>query len=831
MKHISTKTLIFILLGMALTMPFSNLKAQILEPVKWSFSSSKIADNEFELTFTASIDYKWHLYSQDIPMTPPATTFSFNKTDDFQLVGKVTEDTSSIIEEYDPNFEMKLKFYANKAVFKQRVKVLKPLPVTVTGSLEFMSCDDTKCLPPTDIDFSFKLKTQEKTDSTAAPQSKILEPVKWNFKAEKTGNKKYDLYFTANIDKGYHLYSLHIPEGGPLPTEFSFEKSDKFKVIGKPVEVTKPTVEYDDVFEMKIGFFNNKAVFKQAIQLTSNDSDIPVVGEIAYMTCNETGCVALYNDIEFHFNGKTDKIIGDNNNSSIKPEEATVSATDDVSDITGAKKSLWGFFFFAFGGGLLAILTPCVFPMIPMTVSFFMKEGDQKAKGIIEALIFSFSIIIIYMFIGSVLAVTAGPNIANWLSTHWIPNVLFFLIFMFFAASFFGMFEITLPHWMVNKSDQKADKGGFMGPVFMALTLVLVSFSCTGPIVGSILVASAGGAILKPIVGMLGFSLAFAFPFGLFAFFPSLLDKLPKSGGWLNSVKVVLGFFELALGLKFLSIADQTYHWGILDREVYLAFWIVIFFLMGLYLLGKIKFAHDSDVPFVSVPRLTLAIFTFTFVVYMIPGMFGAPLKALSGYLPPQATHDFDLNKIVRDNVKLYSGSGAADQPKEICETPKYHEFLHLPHGLEGYFDYDQAVKCSKEQHKPIFIDFTGHGCVNCRQMEANVWSDPAVLKRLRDDYIVLAMYVDDKTKLPEDEWITSTYDNKVKKTIGKKSADFQISKFGVNAQPYYVLMNADGEVLTNPRAYNLDVDAFVKFLDEGKKNYKANIGIRNINK
>ncbi len=831
MKHISLKSLVIILLGAALTLPFSKLKAQILEPVKWSFSSNKTADNEYELVFTATIDYKWHLYSQDIPMSPPATTFHFNKNDSFKLIGKVTEDTSSIIEEYDPNFEMKLKFYASKAVFKQKVRVLKSTPVTVTGSLEFMSCDDTKCLPPTDMDFSFDLKNAKGDNTTAAPKSKILEPVKWNFMAKKTGHKKYDLYFTANIDKGYHLYSLTIPEGGPLPTEFTFEKSSKFKTVGKPVEVTKPTIKYDDVFEMKIGFFNDKAVFKQTIKLTSDDNDIPVVGEIAYMTCNETGCVALYNDIEFHFDGKNDKVISGNSQPVDTQITTTTIAPDEGSDITGAKKGLWGFFLISFLGGLLAILTPCVFPMIPMTVSFFMKEGDQKAKGKFEALVYSFSIIIIYTFIGSILAVAAGPNIANWLSTHWLPNILFFLIFMFFAASFFGMFEITLPHWMVNKSDQKADKGGIMGPVFMALTLVLVSFSCTGPIVGSILVASAGGAVLKPIIGMLGFSLAFAIPFGFFAFFPSLLNKLPKSGGWLNSVKVVLGFLELALGLKFLSIADQTYHWGILDREVYLAFWIVIFFLLGLYLLGKIKFAHDSDVPFVSVPRLVLAILTFTFVVYMIPGMFGAPLKALSGYLPPQATHDFDLNKVIRDNVKLYSGYGTATQPKEVCETPKYHEFLHLPHGLEGYFDYDQAVRCSKEQHKPIFIDFTGHGCVNCREMEANVWSDPKVLKRLRDDYIVLAMYVDDKTKLPENEWITSSYDHKVKKTIGKKSADFQISKFGVNAQPFYVLMNADGEVLTNPRAYNLDVDAFVKFLDEGKKNYKENKGIRNINK
>ena len=297
---------------------------------------------------------------------------------------------------------------------------------------------------------------------------------------------------------------------------------------------------------------------------------------------------------------------------------------------------------------------------------------------------------------------------------------------------------------------------------------------------------------------------------------------MPKSGGWLNSVKVVLGFLELALGLKFLSIADQTYHWGILDREVYLAFWIVIFFLMGLYLLGKIRFAHDSDVPFLSVPKLTLAIITFTFVLYLIPGMFGAPLKALSGYLPPQQTHDFDLNAIVRDNVKLYSGlGGSSGDVQEICETPKYHEFLHLPHGLEGYFDYDQAVKCAKEQNKPIFIDFTGHGCVNCREMEANVWSDSKVLKRLREDYVIVALYVDDKTKIPEKEWVTSSYDGKIKKTVGKKFADLQVTKFRVNAQPFYVLMGHNNDVLVQPRAYDLDVDAFVKFLDMGVKNFR----------
>ena len=394
---------------------------------------------------------------------------------------------------------------------------------------------------------------------------------------------------------------------------------------------------------------------------------------------------------------------------------------------------------------------------------------------------------------------------------------MFFLIFVIFAASFFGMFEITLPSWMINKSDKNAERGGITGPFFMAFTLVLVSFSCTGPLVGSILVEAATVAWLEPIIGMLGFSIAFALPFALFAFFPAWLSKMPKSGGWLNSVKVVLGFLELALGLKFLSIADQTYHWGILDREVYLAIWIVIFVLMGFYLLGKIKFAHDSDVKFISVPRLAMVIITFSFVVYLIPGMFGAPLKFLSGYMPPAQSHDFDLNAIVRENVKLMAPD---DDEPSTCETAKYHEFLHLPHGLEGYFDYEQALSCAKTLNKPLFIDFTGHGCVNCREMEANVWSDPKVLKILQEDYIVAALYVDDKTAVPESEWVLSSADGKLKKTVGKIYADLQIHNFNINAQPYYVLLGHEGEILVRPRAYDLDVDAFVKFLKEGKQHF-----------
>jgi thiol:disulfide interchange protein DsbD len=484
-----------------------------------------------------------------------------------------------------------------------------------------------------------------------------------------------------------------------------------------------------------------------------------------------------------------------------------------------ANKSMWQLFIFSILAGLAAILTPCVFPMIPMTVSFFMKESGEKAAGKMQAIVFGFSIIAIYTVVGTVIALTLGVNFANWLSTHWIPNVLFFLIFVVFAASFFGMFEITLPSWLINKSDSKADKGGFTGAFFMAFTLVLVSFSCTGPLVGAILVKAAAGEWIEPIVGMLGFSVAFALPFAIFAFFPSMMNKLPKSGGWLNSVKVVLGFIELALGLKFLSIADQTYHWGILDREIYLAFWIIIFLLMGFYLLGKIKFAHDSEVKFISVPRLTFVIITFTFVLYLIPGMFGAPLKALSGYLPPMARHDFDLNTITRQNSMAASG---INKGSSICETPKYHEFLHLPHGIEGYFDYEQGLACAKKLNKPIYIDFTGHGCVNCREVEANVWSDPNVLELLKNDYIVISLYVDDKTMLPESEWVRSSADGKLKKSIGKIYADMQVHNFNINAQPYYILLDHNGNLLTTPRAYDLDIDAFYNFLKTGHENFKA---------
>ncbi|MFC2129121.1 protein-disulfide reductase DsbD family protein, partial [Bacteroidota bacterium] len=636
----------------------------------------------------------------------------------------------------------------------------------------------------------------------------------WEFSTEKINDTEFYIQIKATIDPEWHIYSFYTPKGGPLQASFSFIESENFDTVGLVIETPKPKKEYEEASAFpNIDFVlihYHEVVFKQKVKLNT-DKAFNIKGELDGQACIEGKCILIGTDFSFSFNKEI--IQSEDESTIIEPGNYLDMMNEDSEN-----SSLLKLFFIAFLFGLVALLTPCVFPMIPMTVTFFMTDSKNRLKAIRQALIFGFSIIALYSFIGTVVSMIFGPAIANWLSTHWVPNILFFLIFIFFAASFLGMFEITLPGWMINKSDKQAEKGGFLGPFFMAFTLVLVSFSCTGPIVGSILVKSAGGEFLEPLVGMFGFSLAFAIPFTLFALFPSWLSNLPKSGGWLNTVKVILGFLELALGLKFLSIADQTYHWGILDREIYIAFWIIIAILMGFYLLGKLKFAHDSDLKHIGVPRLMLAIFTFTFAMYLIPGMFGAPLKALAGYLPPQKTHDFNLNEIIRDNVKLYASE---NQKSAICEEPKYGDQLELPFGLEGYFDYEQALSCAKSKNKPLFIDFTGHGCVNCRNMEFNVWSDPEVKKRLIEDYIIVALYVDDKKTLPEDQWIKSKSTGKTLRTIGDIYADFQISRFKTNAQPYYVLLDTNEEMLVNPKKYDLKISNFVKFLDEGTAEFK----------
>ena len=655
--------------------------------------------------------------------------------------------------------------------------------------------------------------------------SQIQEPVKWSFKSIRINDTIAELQFVASIDRTWHLYSQAIQEGGPLPTEFKFEKATGIKLVGKVTE-PKGHEEYDEMFELTVKYFEKEAIFTQKVKITSN-KPVNVKGILYFQACDDKSCISGESEFTFSLEGAktiTLAAVAPDTSNAVTADSAVIANADstaslspsfDAKSVDDGKTPLWMFFLLAFGAGLIAILTPCVFPMIPMTVSYFMKSGSQ---GKVQASIYGLAIIAIYTLFGTVVAVLFGAEFSNWISTHWIPNVLFFLIFVIFAASFFGYFEITLPNWLVNKSVSAEDKGGTIGTLFMALTLVLVSFSCTGPIVGTILVESVGGQILKPIIGMLGFSLAFAIPFTLFALFPQWLNKMPKSGGWLNTVKVVLGFIELAFALKFLNIPDQTYHWGILDREIYLGFWIVIFTMMGFYLLGKIKFPHDSDYPVVkSFPRLMLIIVTFTFVIYLIPGLWGAPLKGISGWLPPMETQDFDVTAIVRENA----GSGGNESKGNIAETPKYlNTALKLPHGLKGYFDYDEALKASKVLKKPVFVDFTGHGCTNCREMENRVWSDPQVLKRLRENFVLVALYVDDKVvEMPQNEWYTNKAGREIK-LLGKKNTEIQIEKFGANAQPFYAILDGNGNSLVPPHAYDLDIESYIKFLDDGVAAY-----------
>lgn len=673
---------------------------------------------------------------------------------------------------------------------------------------------------------------------TVTSFAQILEPAKWSWEASKKSVKvgdEIELIFKVEIEDNWHTYANDFdPECGPLLTKIEFKPNASFKLVG-PLKAVNAKVHHEEVFGCDTKVFEGRGEFRQKIKVLSKD--LKLSGDYDGQSCTDAGkCVpfdgefSVTNIVVSTAEGKKDTepktetpavieptAVNDTVQKKAEPQKIFSSAVRGPvldkaileGDPTYGNDSFWALLILAFIAGLTSLITPCVFPMIPMTVTFFLKDTQTKREGIKKAIIFGLSIIVLYTFAGTLFAVLLGAEGLNALATNWALNLFIFLVFVIFALSFFGLFEITAPYKLVNKVDQQAEKGGLVGVFFMAFTLVLISFSCTVPIVGSVLALSAGGQILKPILMMFFYSLAFALPFTFFAFFPEVIKSMPKSGGWLNVVKVTLGFLELALALKFFSIADQAYHWGLLDRDINIALWVVIFGLLGLYLLGKLRLPHDSPVEKVSVPRLLMAIGVFTFVVYLIPGLWGAPLKALAGYLPPQHTNDFDLVALTR-----------SAKQNEVCDEPKYADFLHLPHGLTGYFDYEQALACAREQNKPVFIDFTGHGCTNCREMEAVVWSDPAVLERLKNDFVIVALYVDDKTELPEAEWITSKYDGKVKKTIGKKNADIQITNLENNAQPFYVLIGPDEKVLAWPYAYNRDVEEFVKFLERGKSKF-----------
>ena len=627
--------------------------------------------------------------------------------------------------------------------------------------------------------------------------------VTWSSHVEKGEGDVYKVIFTGKVAEGYHTYTLTDEFSA---TDLMDADVDGGELVGDPYEVSTPVEETDEYGDLAKHYYN-EIIIAQDVKV--NDGNATFTGTIFTNACTGGACKAEYYD----FNVK------------IGNAAETVAEAITEEPVPAQKTAFpWGLILQAILWGFAMLLTPCVFPMVPMTVSFFLKGSESVAQGRFKAGMYGLFIVLLYTLPIALLIVitriiggeSVTADIFNWIATHWLPNILFFIIFMVFAASFFGAFEITLPQSLVNKSDKGSDKKGLAGVFFMALTLVLVSFSCTGPIVGNVLIqaTSSNGAWWIPIVTMLAFSIAFALPFTLLAFFPSLLKDLKKSGGgWLNTVKVVMGFIEVALGFKFLSMADQTYHWGLLDREIYLAIWIVTFALLGFYLLGKLKFAHDDDVPHISVTRLSLAIVVFSFVVYMVPGMWGAPLSGLSGYLPPISTQDYILSPGGTANVVT------VDAPAK-SEAKKY-DFLHLPHNLDGYFDLEQGLEAAKELGKPVFVDVTGHACVNCREMEQRVWSDPAALDILRNEYVIVALYVDDKHKLDKEDWVTDAETGKVYKDLGRANSYIARERFNVNAQPNYILLSPDGEILVPTHSYDLSVENFINFLNSGVEAYK----------
>jgi thiol:disulfide interchange protein DsbD len=641
--------------------------------------------------------------------------------------------------------------------------------------------------------------------------AQIYDPVTWDFSYEKKSDKQYELIFTATIEKNSHIYSMDIPSGGPIPTSFRFDTLPGYKLDGNTFEVTKPVEVLDDAFGFKIRTFSNTAEFRQKIRAVT--SSFTIKGAVNFMACNNATC-SPPKDVEFEI-----KIGNRTENQVIKNNSGPGSDSMPVKSGRGLLK----FFLISLLAGFAGVLTPCVFPMIPMTVAFFSQGSENRSKAVFKALVFGLSIVLIYASLGIIVSLTsAGAGFANALSTHWIPNTIFFLLFIIFAISFFGAFEILLPNSWVTKADSRVDKGGILAAFFMGLTTVIVSFSCTGPIIGALLVEAANGDVLRPTFGMIGFGFAFALPFTIFALFPSIMSRIPKSGGWLNSVKVVLGFIMLAFSMKFLATIDSVYSLGLLSRSLFISIWIVLFSLLGLYLMGKIKFPHDSDIKFIGVFRLFLIIIVFTFVVYLIPGLFGAPLNGLSSFLPSQESSEFKIPGLIMENRSFSAPSVKSSEISILCSEPKYNDIFQMPLGLRGYFDYKQGLACAKEQKKPVLIDFKGHACANCKRMEARVWSDPEIMIRLRDNFVIIELYVDDRTQLPENEWIISTIDGKQKKTIGKINEDLEISKFETNALPLYAIADYEGNLLNKPMPTNLNVGEYKNWLDEGVEFFKS---------
>ncbi|KGL58840.1 protein-disulfide reductase DsbD family protein [Polaribacter sp. Hel1_85] len=791
--------------------------SQIEDPIEWSTSVEKISDSEFVLVSTATIEEGWHLYSQNVPEDGPVpTTFTFDDSEqNFSLIEKTIEEKGHTID--DTVFQMKIKFFENKAVFRQEVKVLSDIN-TINGVVEFMVCDDSKCLAPTEIDLKFNIPNESENPFNS--DEGLLNPVKWKTSIEKISKVEYDLVITAEIDADWHLYSQHTADGGALPIEITkSNEKDAYDLVGKAVE-SDTIKKFNEIFDVQETYFDNKAILKQRIKLKNQD--------ISKVTLNLTGqvcrkvCIQIDEDFTFLLNGKNENsIITSVDNTSVNNllygmntdglSFSSDTCKDEIksnsSEIQSGGKSLWNIFGLGFLGGLLALLTPCVFPMIPLTVSFFTKKsGQNKGAGISKALLYGFFIFAVYILLSVPfhLLDSVNPDILNEISTNIWLNIIFFIIFVFFAFSFFGYYELTLPASWTNKTTQGENSGGFIGIFFMALTLAIVSFSCTGPILGSLLAGSltADGGAWQLTAGMAGFGVSLGLPFALFAMFPNMMNALPKSGGWLNTTKVILGFLELALAFKFLSNADLVAHWNLLKIEPFLLLWILIFAGLALYLLGKIKFPHDSPIKKLSFSRIAGGILVASFVVYLASG--------------------FMVNKETKTFTPLTLLSGLA--------PPVGYSFLYpndCPNNLDCFKDLKKGIEYANKVNKPIMLDFTGYACVNCRKMEEHVWPNKKIDNYLRNDYVLISLYVDDKKELPKEEQILVNRINggtRKLETYGNKWANYQTQFFKTNSQPYYVLLNSDGtKILNQAVGYTPDENDYAKFLECGLEVFKNN--------
>ena len=812
-------TFIFLIVGISVS-------AQIFEPVKWDFEVEKNTDDIYSLKFIATIDNNWAVYAQDIPDGGPIpTSFEFNEVEGLKLIGTVTESEENKVTKHDPVFDMVVSKFYNRAEFVQQVRVSNLNEIS--GTLSFMTCDDERCLPPSDVPFTFTIVESSETtqdffggDTTT---SNILDPVSWEFETKKISDSEYDVIFKANIDQEWAIYSQFVEEGGPLPTIINFDESESFKLVGDVIESDEnKETKHDKVFDMEVSKFYNQAIFTQRIEVVSEEFDVK--GNIEYMTCDDEQCIFKPdNPFTFKYTSGKGLLVVNHNESfgeslvttndannilygfSIDEIKATSeSCSEEVSSLSSEVKqqgkSLLSIFGLGFLGGLLALLTPCVFPMIPLTVSFFTKKGgDDKKGGISKAILYGFFIFAVYVVLSIPfhLLDSVNPDILNEISTNVWLNIIFFVIFIFFAFSFFGYYELTLPASWTSKTTQGENLGGIMGVFFMALTLAIVSFSCTGPILGSLLAGSltADGGAWQLTAGMAGFGVSLGLPFAIFAMFPNMLNALPKSGGWLNTTKVILGFLELALAFKFLSNADLVQHWGILKIEVFLGLWIVIFAGLSLYILGKIKFPHDSPIKKLSFFRISSGILVAAFVVYLASG--------------------FRVNKETNTFTSLTLLSGLAPPVGYSFVKPN-----DCPNNLDCFKDLKTGIAYAKKVNKPIMLDFTGYACVNCRKMEEHVWPLPEVDKILRNDYVLISLYVDDKKSLPAAEQIEVPRINggaRKLENYGHKWAHFQTQFFQTNSQPFYVLLNADGtKVLNQPVGYTPDEKEYAQFLKCG---------------